>query len=548
MLKKNDTINFVDFISHAKFDIPGGIHPRQYKSMSNQRAITSLAPAKEFFLAENAKPGNHGKRLVEIGDRVLAGQKIFESFIDQIENNTHSPYDGEVTEITHRKLGHASGLSMPGICISRISQNHTASLPPVKNWQQADPTDLIKRIHEAGIVGLGGAAFPTHVKLNSSEKKIETLIINAMECEPFITCDDVLIRERASEILQGSLITAQIVGASQIMIGIEDNKPEATNALAEQISKHLQQTRENNISSPKIQIIVAETKYPSGGEKQLIQLLTGQQVPQNKYPAALGILVQNIATLFAIYDAVCNGQTLTHRLVTLTGNLVEKPGNYWIAFGTPLSHIISKLGIPTNKISKIILGGPLMGTAIDKTSKECFSELNIPTQKSTNCIIFNSDKSDIMVSSPNDVHDACIRCGECEVVCPASLVPQQLYWFAKSEQWEKLEQNNLRDCIECGACSYVCPSQIPLVSYYRFAKSEIKHLKTRKKKSELAKQRFDNRESRLARIKTEREKKRKKTAEARMLTAANKNKDPDGKKSAIQAALQRVKDKKEEQS
>lgn len=548
MTKENNTKSFADFISHAKFDIPGGIHPPQFKSMSNQSNIASLTPAKEFFLPGNTKPGNHGQRLVEVGDRVSAGQKIFETLLGQIENSTHAPYDGEVTEVAHTQLGHASGLSMPGICISRMSKRHTASLPVIENWHQAKPTDLIKRIHEAGIVGLGGAAFPTHVKLSSSEKKIETLIVNAMECEPYITCDDVLLREHASEILQGSLITAQIAGASLIMFGIEDNKPEATNALAEQISKHLQQVGENNSSSPNIQIIIAKTKYPSGGEKQLIQLLTGQQVPQEKYPAVLGILVQNIATLFAIYDAVCNGQTLTHRLVTLTGDLVDKPGNYWIAFGTPLSHIISELDIATDKISRIILGGPLMGTAIERSSENTFLELNIPTQKSTNCIIFNSTKADKMESSPNEFHDPCIRCGECELACPASLLPQQLFWFAQSEQWEKLEQHNLFDCIECGACSYVCPSQIPLVNYYRFAKSEINHLKTKQKKSELAKQRFENRENRLVRIKTEREKKRKKTAEARKLATANSNKDPDGKKSAIEAALQRVKNKKEEQS
>jgi electron transport complex protein RnfC len=533
-------ISHDSIISHAKFEIPGGIHPPEHKSISNQTNIAWLAPAKELILPLSKQHGIEGQQLVDVGEHVSAGQKLFSTALNQITTNTHSPYDGEVLEVADKNLGHASGLLVSAICIKPLSKQIVASMPPIAHWLQATPADLIDKIHEAGIVGMGGAAFPTHIKLKSGVNSIEILIVNGMECEPYITCDDRLLREHSWEILQGALITAKIVDAKQILFGIEDNKPEAIEALTQQIDKYLQQNIDSNMPSPKIQIIVAKTKYPSGGEKQLIQLLTGLQVPQNQYPAAIGLLVQNIATLFAINDAVCNGQTLTHRVVTLTGDLVNKPGNYWIAFGTPLAHIISELKIDTKRLSKIILGGPLMGQAI--------SDLNIPTQKSTNCIIFNSEKADRLTVSPNNFHDPCIRCGECEKVCPASLLPQQLYWFAQSEQWEKLEQHNLFDCIECGACSYVCPSDIPLVNYYRFSKSEIRHLKIKQKKSELAKQRFENRENRIKRIKNEREAKRKKTAEARKLAASNQNEDPDGKLSAIEAALQRVKNKKEEQS
>ncbi len=540
MNKQTDIINPANVISHTRFEIPGGIHPPEHKSISNQSKIAYLAPAKELILPISKQHGIEGQRLVDVGENVSAGQKLFDTAISQIATNTHSPYDGEVLAVADKNLGHASGLLMPTINIKPTSNKYLSPLQPVDKWWQAEPADLIDRIHEAGIVGMGGAAFPTHIKLKKSAKSIETLIVNGMECEPYITCDDRLLREHSWEIFQGALITAKIVDAKQILFGIEDNKPEAIEVLTQQVDRYLQQNIDSNIPSPKIQIIVAKTKYPSGGEKQLIQLLTGLQVPQNQYPAALGLLVQNIATLFAINDAVCNGQTLTHRVVTVTGDLVNKPGNYWVAFGTPLTHIVSELQIDAKQLSKIILGGPLMGQAI--------SDLNIPTQKSTNCIIFNSEKADRLTVSPNNFHEPCIRCGECEKVCPASLLPQQLYWFAQSEQWEKLEQQNLFDCIECGACSYVCPSEIPLVNYYRFSKSEIKHLKSKQKKSEIAKLRIENREKRIKRLKAEREAKRKKTAEARKLAASNQNKDPDGKQSAIEAALLRVKNKKEEQT
>lgn len=539
-----------EIISFAKNKIPGGIHPPEYKSMSNQRAIQWLPPSKELILPLPKQSNEHQHLLVSVKDHVSAGQNLLSADIPGSSTNTHSPCDGEILEVAKLNLGHPSGLPAPAIRIKQRLNRCIASLPPFDNWLQAEPALLVERIQEAGIVGMGGAAFPTHIKLESGSNPIKTLIVNAMECEPYITCDDRLLREHSHEVLQGALITAKIVGASNVLFGIEDNKPEAIAALAHEIGFHRLQDVDAEVSitnysgqenmAHDVDIIVAKTMYPSGGEKQLIQLLTGLEVPQNEYPSALGILVQNVATLYAINDAVCKGQTLTHRLVTLTGDLVDQPGNYWVAFGTPVSHLISALAIDIMQVSKVIFGGPLMGQMI--------FDLETPTRKSTNCIIFNAENEALAKSKSATFHAECIRCGECEKVCPASLLPQQLYWFSKSEQWQQSEQHNLFDCIECGACSYVCPSEIPLVNYYRFAKSEIKHLKVKQKKSELAKLRFENRENRLVRIKTEREEKRRKTAEARKLAAANKNKDPEGKKSAIEAALQRVKNKKEEPS
>lgn len=540
--------------------MPGGIHPPEHKTISNKTPSDWLRPSDEIILPFQYSSNMQEQLLVKQGDKISAGQVIFRSSIDQFADNMHSPYDAEVLEISDKNIGHESGLLMPCILLKVLSANKQTSMLSNYNWLDTSADILIKCVHDAGIVGMGGAAFPTHIKLNSGQGRIETLIVNAMECEPYITCDDVLLREHSQEILQGALIAAKVAGATKILFGIEDNKPEATKILAEQILQYLKRTDKNSNLLTDIQIIVAKTKYPSGGEKQLIQLLTGLQVPQNKYPAALGIIVQNVATLFAIYDAICRGRALTHRLVTLTGNLVNKPGNYWIAFGTPLSHIVAELAVEPNNMSQVIFGGPLMGKSFENSQRNGLADHIIPTQKSTNCIIFNQSKEkgstvsfqSILPSQSTigsqDFHDACIRCGECESACPVSLIPQQLYWFAQSEQWDQLEQHNLQDCIECGACSYVCPSKIPLVNYYRFAKSEIKHLKTKQKKSELAKQRFENRENRLVRIKSEREAKRRKTAEARKVAADAKKNDPDGKKSAIEAALQRVKNKKEEKS
>jgi len=551
LANETQIIKTSDIVKHTKYKMPGGIHPEEYKTLSNQSPIRILSKANQLTIALSNSSHLNGELQVKIGEVICKGQTLFASSEESMTNNTHSPCNGKVLSIDKLNTGHPSGLPLAAIRIEQaIKQNSDTEKQRShqnnqqnESWVNISPQDIINRIHRAGIVGLGGAAFPTHIKLKTSLGKVGTLIVNAMECEPYITCDDKLLQEKSSEILQGALITAKAVGAIKILFGIEDNKPEAINCLKKSISNLIDSNLNNhdnkNYTLPKIEIVIAKTKYPSGGEKQLIQLLTGLEVPQGKYPAELGMLVQNVATLYAINQAINHNENLTQRLVTITGDSVPQPGNYWIQFGTPIFHIIESLKIDCHNISHAVFGGPLMGNAI--------SDFNVPTQKSTNCIIFDSNKK-LINNNREASHSACIRCGECEFVCPVSLLPQQLFWFSQSEQWEQLEKQDLFDCIECGACTYVCPSKIPLVGYYRYAKSEIKYLNTKHKKSELAKKRFENRENRLARIKAEREEKRKKTAEARKLAAQNKEQDPDGKKSAIQAALDRVKNKKEEQS
>ena len=539
MIKETNIIEF------ARHNISGGIHPQEFKSISNQKEISRLPISKELYIPipQNLK---HKQLLISKGDQVSKDQPLLslnDDFSTTTVSQIHAPCDGIIEDITEQPTGHPSELARPVVIIKTNRQNeenlsNQIGSSSLDDWTILNPMELVKKIHQAGIVGLGGAVFPTHIKLNTSIKQVKTLIVNAMECEPYITCDDRLLREHSEKVLQGALISAKIIGAEEILFGIEDNKPEAIDCLALTI-ENFQKHADSKLFNCRIKIIVAKTKYPSGGEKQLIQLLTGKQVPRNSYPVSIGIIVQNVATLYAINDAITYGNSLTHRLVTVTGDLVKQAGNYWIAFGTPLSHIVSMLKIVPDQISNVILGGPLMGSRV--------SDLDIPTQKSTNCIIFNASSS----QHQQDKHLECIRCGECESACPVDLLPQQLYWFSKSEQWEAMENQHIFDCIECGACGYVCPSEIPLVSYYQFAKSEIKHLQAKQLQSDIAKMRFENRERRLTRIKLEREEKRRKTAEARKLAAQKKAQekdieaDPDGKKSAIQAALERVQQKKE---
>jgi electron transport complex protein RnfC len=324
------------------------------------------------------------------------------------------------------------------------------------------------------------------------------------------------------------LIAAKILGAKKVILATEDNKPEAIDAM---------QRAAETLSSPiELEIIVAPTRYPSGGEKQTIELVTGKQVPKGKLPASLGIVVQNVGTLFAVYEAVIEHKPLTRRLVTLTGDKVNQPGNYWLPFGTPIKHLLG-LHLFNGDITHFVVGGPLMGTRYTNT--------DLPVQKNTNCLIFASRASQshpwVIESKP---HQACIRCGECENVCPVNLLPQNLYWYARHDQWQQLDEYNLMDCIECGACAYVCPSEIPLVHYFRYGKSNLRLQARKKAKSDRAKARFEAKEARLAREKAERALKHQKAAEARRKSAQDAAQDPDGKKAAIQAALERVKAKK----
>ncbi|WP_327124957.1 electron transport complex subunit RsxC, partial [Nitrincola sp. A-D6] len=401
---------------------------------------------------------------------------------------------------------HASGLESPCIVIETDGEDRWIERELLPDYHSVSKKTLIRHIRESGIAGLGGAGFPTDIKLNLGQDHIvNTLIINAAECEPYITADDALMRERPDEILSGIEIIAHILEPSHTLIGIEDNKPNAIKALREAIRKR----------KLPIDLMVVPTRYPSGGEKQLIQLLTDVEIPSGSIPADIGIVCQNVGTAAAVYRAVELGEPLISRIVTLTGFALGHRQNYEVLIGTPFSTLLESAEVDRSRLFRLVMGGPMMGISVEDD--------RIPVIKTTNCIIAATREE----MPPTPPAQPCIRCGMCEQVCPASLLPQQLYWFAKGREFDKARHHNLFDCIECGACAYVCPSNIPLVQHYRFAKSEIRNEQAEQLKAAQARERFEARQARLAREVEEKELRRKERAEAAALEQARKKADAD---------------------
>lgn len=485
-------------------DFSGGIHPAENKSQSNGKAITFAGLPEKLILPLSQHIGAQPNILVSPGDTVLKGQLIAE-IEGLVSSNLHAPTSGQISNIANMPIAHPSGFSDVCIEITPDGQDKWTTLKAIENYQSLQPNELVKIIQEAGITGMGGAGFPTHVKLSAPAETIDTLIINAAECEPYITADDRLIQERAEHIIKGIDVLEFIIKPKTVLIGIEDNKPNAIAALNKVLSSQNKTT---------IKVAVIPTKYPSGGEKQLIQILTGKEVPSGGLPTSLGIICQNIGTAYAVYNAIFKGQPLISRITTITGNACPDPKNYEVLIGTPVKHLLDASQADMNQINRLVMGGPMMGFTID--------QLDTPIIKASNCIIAATKQE---LPDPA-MEQACIRCGMCTEACPAQLLPQQLYWFAKSSNLEQAEKHNIADCIECGACSFVCPSNIPLVQYYRFAKGEIKQANADKVKSDQAKLRFEARLARQERELAEKEAKRKARAQAAAKKQAEKKAAP----------------------
>ncbi|MBR9805223.1 electron transport complex subunit RsxC [bacterium] len=394
-------------------------------------------------------------------------------------------------------------------------------------------------IRDAGIAGLGGAGFPSSVKLGVDAAAIDTLIINGTECEPYITADDCLMQTLPDRIIDGIEILQHMLRAKTILIGVEDNKPKAITALQQCCGRAISD-KAREWHGATLEVISFPTKYPSGGEKQLIQILTGKEVPSGKLPAQLGIVCQNVGTCVAIDDAIRFGRPLISRITTVTGHAAGRQGNYQVRLGTPVNELLKHAQIHEQQLEKAVMGGPMMGFALHN--------LDAPIVKTTNCLLVPTTEE----LPPPAPQQACIRCGVCAEACPATLLPQQLYWYAKSKDLEQLEAHNLADCIECGACAYVCPSNIPLVQYYRASKSAIRQRDADHQKAEHSKMRFEQREARLKRLEEEKQaaKLARQAAAAKKKAAAaqaasNKSEDTSNNKAAeIQAAMQRVQAKK----
>ncbi|MDT9587523.1 MAG: electron transport complex subunit RsxC [Candidatus Arsenophonus melophagi] len=452
----------------------GGIYPPEMKIQSNQVPILTLPLVDEFIIPIQQHRGSPGEIIVKSGDYVLKGQALTKGCKCKIP--VHATTSGTITDIGPHITAHPSGLKIPCIRLQADRKDQWYERAPLVNYWKYSSKVLLSCIEQAGIAGLGGAGFPTATKLKNGIKLIHTLIINAAECEPYITADDRLTQEHAHEIIEGIWILIHILKPQEILIGIEDNKPSAIAALREALLGQ----------QAIIKLRVIPTKYPSGGVRQLTKILTGKEIPSGVHSYNIGILMQNISTVFAIKRAIIDGEPLIERVLTVTGGAIKNPGNYWVRFGTPINLLLQQVGIVPQLEQMVIMGGPLMGFTLP--------DLAIPIIKMSNCILAPTE---VEIAKPS-MEGACIRCGLCAQACPANLLPQQLYWMSRGQEHEKADKYNLFDCIECGACAYVCPSNIPLVQYYRKEKIAIQNILKATKRAADAKKRFEAKKNRLA--------------------------------------------------
>jgi electron transport complex protein RnfC len=470
------------------FKFNGGVHPHDHKAESTTIPIAQLAIPEKLILPLRQHVGHIPKVLVKVGDFVLKGQMLAEPE-GTVSAAIHAPTSGSITAINEQIIPHPSGL--PDMCITLTTDGKDAwaQLQPT-DWRNTDKKVLVDSLRTSGIVGLGGATFPTHIKLRTNGKSnVHTLVINAAECEPYITCDDMLMRERADQIIKGIEIVQHLLGAEKCIIGIEDNKPQAASAMS------------IACANKEMQVKVVPTLYPSGDARRLIHLLLDIEIPNDKRSTDVGIQVFNIATVLAVYRYFEFGEPSINRIVTMTGN-VAKPQNFEVLFGTPLQSLIASAGGAMTDTTHYIMGGPMMG--FDLPNEQ------VPITKATNCII--AATPNLFAAPPLAM--PCIRCARCADACPVNLQPQELYWFSKADNFEKARDYNLFDCIECGCCTYVCPSNIPLVQYYRYAKSEIIAADKAKEAADLARERNDFRLARIEREKLERAQKHAERAQA----------------------------------
>ncbi|CQJ47729.1 TPA: electron transport complex subunit RsxC [Yersinia enterocolitica] len=458
------------------WEFDGGIHPPEMKLQSSRVPMRIATLPEQLIVPLQQHLGPEGELRVSTGERVLKGQPLTVGRGRTVP--VHAPTSGVITAIAPHTTAHPSGLAELCVHITPDGEDRWREQQPWADYSLRDKNDLLERIHQAGIAGLGGAGFPTASKLQSGLNSVTTLIINAAECEPYITADDRLMQEHASEVVLGTQILMYLLQPQQVLMGIEDNKPEAITALQHALR-----------GQDKIQLRVIPTKYPSGGAKQLTKILTGKEVPFGKHSSSIGVLMQNVGTVVAIKRAVIDDEPLIERVVTLTGDALSKPGNFWARIGTPVLHLLKLAGFTPQNQPMVIMGGPLMGFTLPS--------LDVPIVKISNCILAPTE-AEMGLSEPEQ---SCIRCGLCVDACPAGLLPQQLYWFSRGEEHEKARNHNLFDCIECGACAYVCPSNIPLVQYYRQEKAEIRTLDQEAERAAQAKARFEAKQARLQREK-----------------------------------------------
>lgn len=424
----------------------GGVHPEYGKELSSQKAIKELAAPSQVVVPLQQHIGAPADALVKKGDEVLVGQLIAQAN-HPVSANVHSPVSGTVIAVEPRP--HTSGRSVMAVVIENDGADNWVDLEGHPDPVQLSAEEIRDRVTKAGIVGMGGAAFPTGVKLNPpKDKKIDYFILNGSECEPYLTADHRTMIEYPHDVILGTKLLAKACGAKHIIIGIEENKPDAIKAMKE------------HAGSENIEVVPLDTKYPQGGEKQLIKALTGREVPQNGLPFQVGIVVQNVGTVLAAAVACRDGKPLVSRVVTVTGAGVKEPQNFLVRLGTSFKDLIEAAGGFSSEPGKVIAGGPMMGLAQ--------FDLDVPVVKGTSGIlVFTKEDSKQFDPMP------CIKCARCVDVCPAYLLPLRLEAYGMNAMWDEAAEYGAMDCIECGCCTYICPSKRYLLHWIRLAKNQI---------------------------------------------------------------------------
>jgi electron transport complex protein RnfC len=481
--------------------------------------MTTPVP-KELWLSLRQRDGNNLEALVAVGDKVLKHQLIAAA-TTPFGVPIHAPTSGQIKEIAAKLVVNAFEERQLHIVIAADGLDNSQQLQPLEMYQSISKNQLIAKLHDLGVGELGGAGFPAVIKLDiANQSQTELLIINACECEPFISADEALIREKAEQVVIGVEILQRASGANSSVIAVETSMLGSIQALNAALENRA------------IKLVLVQTKYPAGGENQVIQAVTGKEVPAGGLPADNSVLVHNAGTAYAAYNAVIKGQACISRITTLAGKPLKTAKNFEVLLGTPIPFLLELCGSDTLRHESTIVGGSLMGITL-------FEE-NVPITKTTNCII--AACSDWFPDPPAEL--ACIRCGDCADVCPAKLLPQQLYAFSRSQDLENLADQNLMDCIECGACAYVCPSSIPLVQYFRASKTtQQNHLK----QSELSghwNERYQVHQSRLIKDKEESKIRKARVTKSRVANSESMDFSRSTAKTDIAAAVNRVKKRK----
>lgn len=455
------------------FRFPGGLRLAAQKRRSGGVPLADSGIPASLIFPLLGRDGRVAESSVRPGDSVARGQ-VIAGGVDALMPPIHASSSGVIAGIRDLPLPHPSGLAGPCIVVATDGLDRTLTLPPIRDDRSASPEVLRDRIHQAGIVGLGGAAYPAAAKLESTGR-IDTLILNGAECEPYVSCDDCLMRHRPDEVLAGARILRELLCAERCLLGIEEDMPEAIAALRQ---------AQGRCGDPAIAVVPVPAIYPAGAERVLIEMLTGRRVPSGGLPRDIGVICQNVATAAAVYRAVVHGETLTSRIVTVTGGGVRTPRNLATRIGTPIADLIAQCGGYTDDAECLIHGGPMMGFALPGD--------DLPVTGATHCILVAA-AGELPVK---DEARPCIRCGACAEVCPAGLLPQQLYWYARAGHLERVQDYRLFDCIECGCCDIACPSHIPLTQQFRAAKGVVLAKRRERDRAEHARARFEARKQR----------------------------------------------------